>query len=80
MKTIVSALLLAAIFSVAAISMGHAGSSCYYIGNTMYCNGDDGSRATGYNIGGTTYYNGTDSNRQTWRQSCYYIGQTRYCN
>lgn len=57
-----------------------AGSSCYYIGSTMYCNGDNGSSATGYNIGSTTYYNGRDANGQTWQQSCYYIGQTRYCN
>jgi hypothetical protein len=57
-----------------------AGSSCYFIGDTQYCNGDNGAFVTGTQIGGSTYWNGRNSDGSTIRQHCYYIGETRYCN
>jgi hypothetical protein len=79
--TIEVGLLLAAMFVLIAIaSTARAGSQCQYIGDTLFCNGDDGSNATGMRIGDTDFYNGNDSRGNSWHQSCQWIGDTRFCN
>jgi hypothetical protein len=60
-----------------------AGSTCYTIGTTVYCNGtgdNAGASSSGYSIGKNQYYNGQDAHGRNWSLSCYYIGNTRYCN
>jgi hypothetical protein len=73
-------LFISTLIVLACSSTAMAGMRCYYIGQTQYCDSDDGSSYTGNRIGNDTWWTGRNSDGSTTQQHCYYIGQTMYCN